>query len=331
MTTSSKLRARLCDNVDLLGAFAPANHGAGFAVAAGDDKAVASFGQGAEAQNLRRGAGGNFVDVLALVVNHGADTPEGIAGHDVVSHGQRAVYNQHGGGGAALAVQFGFDDDARRLLVGVGFQFGNLGYQLQVLQQVVYALSGAGGNVDRYDVAAPVLHQQLVLTELTLDPLRVCAGQVHLVDGDHDGNLSCLGVVYGLYGLGHYAVVGSHHQHRYVGDTGSAGANGGEGGMAWGVQEGDGAASGLHLVGPHVLGDAADFAVGHVGILDVVQAARSCRGLRGPSPPPPEGGRLGTSSSSSSASSDALTEAVVVSGAMLVRIPKAVVTRVATW
>ena len=254
-----------------VGTLALGGHGTGFAVAVGDDEAVAGFGQGAEAQDFRRGAGGCFADILALVVNQSADPAGGVAGHDVIAHRQRAVNHQHGGTGAALAVQLGLDDHARGPLAGVGPQFGNFGHHLQVFQQIVDALAGAGGYVDRYNIAAPVLYQQLVFAELPLDPLRVGAGQVHLVDRHHDRNIGGFGVVDRLNGLRHNAVIGGHHQHRDVGDAGAAGADGGKSGVAGGVQESDGAAAGLDLVGAHVLGDAADFAVGDAGIFDVVQ------------------------------------------------------------
>ncbi len=78
-----------------------------------------------------------------------------------------------------------------------------------------------------------------VFGELLLDPVGVGAGLVHLVDGHDDGHVGGLGVVDGLNGLRHDAVVGGHDQDGDVGDLGAAGAHGGEGFVAGRVEEGD--------------------------------------------------------------------------------------------
>ena len=78
-------------------------------------------------------------------------------------------------------------------------------------------------------------------------------------------------MVDGLHRLGHDAVVGGHHQDGHVGNHGAAGPHGGKGFVAGGVQEGDGIALHVHLVGADVLGDAAGFAGHHVGVSDIVQ------------------------------------------------------------
>ena len=54
---------------------------------------------------------------------------------------------------------------------------------------------------------------------------------------------------------------------------GAAGTHGGEGLMARGIQEGDGLAVDLHLIGADVLRDAAGLAGGHVRVADIVQQA----------------------------------------------------------
>ena len=61
-------------------------------------------------------------------------------------------------------------------------------------------------------VSPPLLGHQLVLGELLHDPVGVGGGLIHLVDGHDNGDLGGLGVIDGLHGLGHDAVVGGHHQ-----------------------------------------------------------------------------------------------------------------------
>ena len=85
------------------------------------------------------------------------------------------------------------------------------------------------------------------------------------------GTSAARGVVDGLDGLGHHAVVGGDHEDHDVGDLRSPGAHGGERLVAGGVDEGDPVPAGLGLVGADVLGDAAGFARHHVGRADAVE------------------------------------------------------------
>ena len=186
---------------------------------------------------------------------------------------QGAVLDQQGGHGAPALLQPGLDDGALGGAVGVGLQLPHLGGEHHHIQQVVDTLAGLGGNFADDGIAAPLLGHQLILGELLHDPVRVGAGFIHLVDGHDNGNLGGLGVVDGLHGLGHDAVVGGHHQDGQVGDHGAPGPHGGKGLMAGGVQEGDQAVSHLDLIGADGLGDAAGLAGGHIGVADIVQQA----------------------------------------------------------
>ncbi len=75
-------------------------------------------------------------------------------------------------------------------------------------------------------------------------------------------------------GLRHHAVVGGDDQHDDVGDVGAAGPHRGERLVAGRVDEGDGAAVGLDLVGADVLGDAAAFGLDDVRLANPVQERR---------------------------------------------------------
>ena len=87
--------------------------------------------------------------------------------------------------------------------------------------------------------AAPVLGDDAVLDELLAHTVGVGAGLVDLVDGHHDRHVCGLGVVDGLDGLRHDAVVGGDHEDDDVGHLGAAGAHGREGLVAGRVDEGD--------------------------------------------------------------------------------------------
>ena len=246
---------------------------AGGALVGENAQDVAGFRGGVEADDDAGAAGYDGVHTLAVFVGDGAHASPGTAGGDLVAHAQGARLHQHGGGGAAPPVQVGFHDDAGGVPVGVGFQLHYLGQHRQVFQQVVHALARLRRNGHGDDLAAPVLNQQVAFTELAFDYFGLGAGQVHFVDGDHDGNVGGAGVGNGFVGLRHNAVVGGHDQHGDVGDAGAPGADGGEGFVSRRVQKGDGAAFAGHLIGADVLGDAAGFLVHDGGLADVVQQA----------------------------------------------------------
>ena len=114
--------------------------------------------------------------------------------------------------------------------------------------------------------------------ELLDDLGGVGFGLVDLVDGDDDRHLRGAGVVDGLEGLGHHAVIGCDDDHDDVGDLGSASTHAGEGFVTGGIEEDDLAAEGggvglgdFDLVGADVLGDAAGFAACDVGGADGVE------------------------------------------------------------
>ena len=235
---------------------------------------IARQGHFVEAGNFHRSGGPGALHALAPVVHHGADAAGGHARHDVVADLQGAVLEQHGGQGAAGLVQLGFDDNALGHAVGVGLEFHGIGLQQDHFQQVVHAVAGNGADGHHDGVAAPIFWHQLVLGQILHDAVGVGGGLIHLVDGNHDGHVGGLGVVDGFDGLGHHAVVRGHHQHGDVRSLGAAHTHGGEGFVAGGVQEGDLASVQLHGVSADMLGDAARFGGGNVGLADVVQQGR---------------------------------------------------------
>ena len=161
--------------------------------------------------DLHRHRGACALDYLAPEVGHDPDSAHSSACNDHVPGMQGTVLHQQGSDGASALVQSALDDGALRPAVGVCLQFLYLCYQQDVLQQLVNALSGLCRNRHTNNVAAPFLADQLMLGQLLLDPLRIGAFLIDLVDGNDDGHSCRLGVVDGFYGLGHDAVVRCHH------------------------------------------------------------------------------------------------------------------------
>ena len=67
----------------------------------------------------------------------------------------------------------------------------------------------------------PLHRIESIFGQLTKDPLNVAIGGfgfVDLVQSNHDGHASRLGVVDGFHGLWHHTVIGGNHQDDHVGD-----------------------------------------------------------------------------------------------------------------
>ena len=184
---------------------------------------------------------------------------------------QGAVLDQNGGDGTLTLIQTGLNDSTLGAAVGVRLQLHDLSFQRDALQQVVDAHAGQCGNGDAGDIAAPVLGDDAVLGQAFHDPLRVGGGLIHLVHGHDQLDVGSLGVVDGLDGLGHDAVIGSHDQNRDIGHVRTAGTHGGECLVARRVEEGDQAVVDLDLISTDGLCDAAGLARGNVGLADGVK------------------------------------------------------------
>src|SRR5215212_7129232 len=235
---------------------------------------VAGAGRGREADDHHRLGRDGGRDLLAVLVEHGPDPPEGGPGGHRVPDVQGAPADEDGRHRAAALVQMGLDDRALGPPVRVGLEVQlDVGDQQDALDQGVEALLGLGRHVDELGLAAVLLGHQVVLGELLADPGRVGVLLVDLVDRHHDRHRGRLGVVDRLHGLGHDPVVGGDHQHGDVGDGRAPGPHGGERLVARGVDEGHQATVGARpdLVGTDVLGDAAGLAGDHVGVADGVQ------------------------------------------------------------
>ncbi len=113
-----------------------------------------------------------------------------------------------------------------------------------------------------------------MLRQLRVDAVDVGARQVDLVQRHDDGDARRLAVVDRFDRLGHDPVVGRHHQDHDIRHVGAAGTHGRERFVARRVQERHGLVVPAHLVGAHVLGDAAGLARGDVRLADAVQQTR---------------------------------------------------------
>src|SRR5664280_2178500 len=248
----------------------------GHAVLRYDEQIVTRARHRGEAEHLHREGRAGLVHRAALVVEHGADPAEGVAGDDRVAHLQRPALHQHGRHRTTTLVQVRLDRHTLSVGGRVSPQVeGGVGGQDDRLQEPVDVQPGLGRDVDEDRVAAVLLGDEAILGQLAANLGRVRSLLVDLVDGHHDRDLGGLGVVERLDRLRLHPVVGRDDQHHDVGGLGAAGAHCGEGLVARRVDEGDqpflAGDLGAHLVGPDVLGDPARLAFGHPGGPDGVE------------------------------------------------------------
>ena len=155
--------------------------------------------------------------------------------------------------------------------VRVRLQLHDLRLKNQVFKQLFHALAGLCGDRADDGVAAPLLGDKVVFREILLDTVGVCAGQVHFVDRHDDGRPGGFGMVDGLDGLRHDAVVGGDDENGNVRHHRAAGTHGGERLVTRRVEERDGAAVDHDAVCADVLRDAARLAGDDVRAADAVE------------------------------------------------------------
>ena len=110
-----------------------------------------------------------------------------------------------------------------------------------------------------------------MLGQLLTHAIGCGIGLVDLVDRHHQRYAGVARVMDGFHRLRHDAVVGRHHQHHDIGGLGAARAHGGKGLVTRGIEEGNNALRGFDMVGADVLGNAAGFAGGHLGLANVIE------------------------------------------------------------
>ena len=187
---------------------------------------------------------------------------------------QRAVLDEQRCDRAAVFIQPRLEDAALARTVRVGLEFFHLGGQNDRLEQLVDAGARLGRDLADLGLAAPFCRRQTVLGQLGQNAVGVRAVLIHFVDRHDDGDLGRLGVVDGLNGLRHNAVVCSDDENGDIGAHGAARAHLGKGRVARGIEEGDGLAVNFNGIRADVLRDAAGFAGRDLRVADIVKQAR---------------------------------------------------------
>jgi hypothetical protein len=243
----------------------------GLAVIFDHHQEVTRGGKGVEAEDLNGNRRTGLGQGCTQEVEHGFDLAVRLATHYRLPHLERPPLYQHGRHRAPTHVKLSLYDDPGRRGLGVGLEFFDFRHQQDHVHKIVEIKPLLCGDLHHDRVPAPSLRHKTLVGKLLLDKIRVGIGQIHLVDGYHHGHISGLGVAYGLKGLGHHAVVRSHHYHRDIGRLRPSGAHCRERFVPRSIEERHLPVVVGDLVGTDVLRDAARLALDHLSLTDGVQ------------------------------------------------------------
>ena len=241
------------------------------AFAAHDDDFIADVRHVAEADDLARHAGKDFLDGFATIVDQRFDLAPMRAADEGLADGERALTNDDGGDGTFAGHHGGFNDGGTRRGLRIGLEFEHLGLEGHGFEQVVESESTAGRDFHALDLATPVHGSKADVLQLALHPHDVRGRKITLVDSNHELDTRSFGMTERFFRLRHDAVVCSDDENDDVGDIGTTGTHGRESGVTGGVDESDRLAVVEDAVGTDVLRDTASFTSGHRGLTQGVK------------------------------------------------------------
>src|SRR5882757_3997946 len=235
---------------------------------------IARVGRARQSQYHHGNGRTRSLDRLAGLVEQRAHAAELLTDQQRIAQLQCTAQHQHGRHRAAALLETRLDHVAGRQARGRSLQFQNFRLQQNAVQQLVDALTRARRYRHEDIFAAPFLRNHAVLGEFLLHLFRVGFRLVHFVEGDHDGHLRRLRVLYRFDGLRHDAIVGAHHQDHDIGDLGAARPHGTERGVAGSIEKRHHALRSLDVIGAYMLRDAAGLARRHLGASYIVEQRR---------------------------------------------------------
>ena len=212
-----------------------------------------------------------LLDVLAIFIDHGANTAKHLAGKQNIALAQCPGLHQHRRHWAAPAVKTGLDDQplGRRILRRG--QFKHLRLQKYVFQQIVDPLPGFSGHRNKRRIAAVFLRHHFLGHQFLLDALRISFRFVDLVHRHDDRHPRRLGVVNRFARLRHHAIVSSNDQDDDVGRFGAARAHRRECLMPRRIEESHHTACRMDMIGADMLGNPPRFPRSNARATDIVE------------------------------------------------------------
>ena len=214
----------------------------------------------------------HFGDLLSALVEHRFDTTVEGTCEDDVAHMQRTVLHEQRSYVAAAFVKRRLDDRTFGTTFRVRLEVEHLGLEQHFLEQLIHARSFLRGDLLALVFTAPVLNEDVHVTQLLADLIGVRAGFVDLVDGEDHRHTCGLRVVNRLDGLRHDGVVGSDDDDRDIRHFRTTCTHGREGRVTRSIEESDMlTVLEFDVVRTDVLGDTTGLTGDHIRVSDVVE------------------------------------------------------------
>src|SRR5210317_2651358 len=121
-------------------------------------------------------------------------------------------------------------------------------------------------DIDELLFAAPFLGNDLMLRQLVLDALRISILTVDLVDRDNQRHSGSFRVLNRLNRLRHHTVVRCNNKNDNVRSLCTTGTHGSKGGVAWRIQERNGAFIGRNRISADMLRNASSLTRGNLAV-----------------------------------------------------------------
>ena len=231
---------------------------------------------GSDIESVNGGGDGGIgnLDTFSTPIFDAADTAESGSRDDVLADFERPGTDKGGRDRPFLRVEMGLEDNGESIAFVVGTKIFHFGDEEDAVEELVDIDVVLGADNVTHRVAAPFLEENAVFGELLFHAVRFGIRLVDLVDGHDDGEFVLFQIFDDFFGLGAHAIVSRHDQDGDVSDREPAFAHGGKGFVSRRVDECDELFVLLHLIGADMLGDAAGFASGHVGLANRVEEGR---------------------------------------------------------
>ena len=220
----------------------------------------------------------SLVHAFTTVVHDVPNAATGSTHHDEITLVDLTLLNNQTSHRSATFFNLSFKNRTLGEARVVSLQLKNLSLQINDFQKPIQVGAVDGRNSDHFNLPAPLHRIESIFGQLAKDPLNVAIGGfglVNLVQSNHDGHTSRLGMVDGFHGLRHHTVIGGNHQNDHVGDFSPPSSHFGERFVTRSIDESDRSLFRPDLdsdtEGTGGLGDTTRFAVGNIRIADGIK------------------------------------------------------------
>ena len=208
---------------------------------------------------------------MTLGIHHSADATKGHASDKSITNAQRTTGDKNGSNRATTTIKLGLKDVAGSKGRRIALKLQNICFKQDGFKQVINANFLLGRDVYKHVGAAPLLRNDAMLGKLLAYTSGVRTGLIDLIDRNNNGYVRRLGMVDGLDGLRHHAVIRSNNQNNDIGYASTTSTHGGKGLVTRGINKGNGTTLDLNLRCTNCLSNAARLTSSNAGVTNGIQ------------------------------------------------------------